>query len=53
MKKEGPPATKGRLIGTGGFAIIDRITHHIPISTLPEIDDAVKSRLKEGCELDA
>jgi hypothetical protein len=33
----------GRLIDTGGFAKKDRITHRIPITSLADIDDEVKS----------
>jgi hypothetical protein len=43
----------GRLIDTGGFAKKDRITHRIPITTLSEIDDEVKSWLQAAYELDA
>jgi hypothetical protein len=43
----------GRLIDTGGLAKGDRITHRIPITTLAEIDDAVKHWLKVAYDLDA
>jgi hypothetical protein len=42
----------GRLIDTGGFAKKDRITHRIPITSLPEIDDEVKRWLKVAYEGD-
>ena len=43
----------GRLIDTGGFAKKDRITHHIPITSVRDIDDEVKRWLKAAYELDA
>ena len=49
--KDLPP--EGRLIDTGGFAKKDRITHRIPLSSVKEIDDEVKSWLKRAYDLDA
>jgi hypothetical protein len=43
----------GRLIDTGGFAKKDRITHHIPITSVDEIDDEVKHWLKVAYDRDA
>lgn len=43
----------GRLIDTGGFAKKDRITHRIPITSVAEIDDEVKRRLRVAYDLDA
>jgi hypothetical protein len=43
----------GRLIDTGGFAKKDRITHRIPISSLPEIDDEVRRWLRVAYDMDA
>ncbi len=45
----GVPA-EGRLIDTGGQAKGDRITHRIPISSVDEIDDEVKSWLRRAYE---
>jgi Domain of unknown function (DUF5655)/Domain of unknown function (DUF4287) len=42
----------GRLMDTGGYARKDRITHRIPISSLAEIDDAVKQWLRTAFEED-
>jgi hypothetical protein len=42
----------GRLLETGGFAKGDRITHRIPIGSVDEIDDEVKSWLKKAYDLD-
>ena len=44
---------KGRLIDTGGFAKKDRITHRIPLESVPDIDDEVKQRLKVAYDRDA
>ena len=44
---------KGRLIDTGGFAKKDRITHHIPITSMEDIDDEVKHWLKVAYDRDA
>jgi hypothetical protein len=43
----------GRLIDTGGFAKKDRITHRIPITSMDDIDDAVKHWLKVAYDRDA
>ena len=43
----------GRLIDTGGFAKKDRITHRIPISSMDDIDDEVKTWLKVAYDRDA
>jgi hypothetical protein len=43
---------EGRLIGTGGFAKKDRITHRIPISHAAQIDDEVKRWLRLAYEED-
>jgi len=43
----------GRLIDTGGFARKDRITHRIPITSVKDIDDEVKSWLRHAYDLDA
>jgi hypothetical protein len=48
----GARPAEGRLIDTGGFAKKDRITHRIPISSLAEIDDAVKQWLRTAFEED-
>lgn len=42
-----------RLIDTGGLAKKDRITHRIPITSLPEIDHEVKKWLKTAYDLDS
>jgi hypothetical protein len=42
----------GRLIGTGGFAKKDRITHRIPLASVKEIDDEVKRWLRKAYEMD-
>ena len=42
----------GRLIDTGGFTKKDRITHRIPISSLAEIDQEVRSWLQKAYEMD-
>src|SRR6266481_474356 len=41
-----------RLIDTGGLAKKDRITHRIPITSLPEIDGEVKKWLKTAYDMD-
>ncbi len=43
----------GRLIDTGGFAKKDRITHRIPIASLEEIDEEVKTWMRVAYEMDA
>jgi Domain of unknown function (DUF5655)/Domain of unknown function (DUF4287) len=43
----------GRLIETGGWERKDRITHHIPINSLAEIDSEVERWLRFAFELDA
>jgi Domain of unknown function (DUF5655)/Domain of unknown function (DUF4287) len=43
---------EGRLIDTGGYAKKDRITHRIPISSTPEIDDEVKRWLRAAYAAD-
>jgi hypothetical protein len=42
----------GKLISTGGFEKGDRITHRIPVASLPEIDKEVKKWLKQAYEMD-
>jgi hypothetical protein len=42
----------GRLIDTGGFAKKDRITHHIPLASVKDIDDEVKRWLRTAYEMD-
>ncbi len=49
----GSMKASARLIDTGGFEKKDRITHRIPISSLEEIDEEVKHRLKIAYDLDA
>ncbi len=49
----GPLKAEGRLIDTGGFAKKDRITHRIPISSLPEIDHEVTRWLRRAYDKDA
>jgi hypothetical protein len=44
---------EGRLIGTGGYAKKDRITHRIPITSMAEIDDEVNKWLRVAYEADA
>ena len=41
-----------RIIGTGGLAKKDRITHRIPITSVKEIDGEVEKWLKTAYELD-
>src|ERR1035438_2107154 len=48
----GARPAEGRLMDTGGYAKKDRITHRIPISSLAEIDDAVKQWLRIAFEED-
>src|SRR6266403_653992 len=48
----GDTKAKGRLIDTGGFAKKDRITHRFEITSLKDIDDEVKRRLKVAYECD-
>jgi hypothetical protein len=48
----GARPAEGRLVDTGGYAKKDRITHHIPISSLAEIDDEVKQWLRIAFEED-
>ena len=43
----------GRLLSTGGEAKGDRITHRIPLTSLDEIDDEVRRRLKAAYDKDA
>jgi uncharacterized protein DUF5655/uncharacterized protein DUF4287 len=45
--------TPRRLIGTGGFAKKDRITHRFEIMSLDDIDEEVKRWLKKAYEMDA
>lgn len=42
-----------RLVDTGGFEKKDRITHRIPITGLPDIDDFVEAWLKKAYLFDA
>lgn len=49
----GDTKTKGRLIGTGGLAKKDRITHRIEITSLKDIDDEVKHWLRVAYDRDA
>jgi hypothetical protein len=49
----GPRKPEGRLIDTGGYAKKDRITHRIPISSLPEIDGEVNRWLRLAYDDDA
>jgi hypothetical protein len=49
----GDMKTKGRLIDTGEFGKRDRITHRIPITSLDDIDDEVKTWLKVAYDRDA
>jgi hypothetical protein len=45
--------TPARLIDTGGSAKKDRITHRIEITSLDDIDDEVRTWLKNAYEMDA
>ncbi len=49
----GDTKAKGRLIGTGGLAKKDRITHRIEITSLKDIDDEVKHWLRVAYDRDA
>ena len=49
----GDTKVKGRLIGTGGLAKKDRITHRIEITSLKDIDDEVKHWLRVAYDRDA
>lgn len=42
----------GRLIETGGLAKGDRITHRVPLTSIDEVDDEVKTWLKMAYDLD-
>lgn len=48
----GARRAEGRLIDTGGFVKKDRITHRIPISSPPDIDNEVKRWLRLAYEED-
>jgi hypothetical protein len=41
-----------RLLDTGGLAKGDRITHRIPIASVPDIDDEVRTWLRKAYEMD-
>lgn len=49
----GKTKTPKRLLGTGGLAKGDRITHRIPIISLGEVDAEVKRWMKKAYDLDA
>lgn len=53
MMKRARARFPARLIDTGGFAKKDRITHRIPVSSLADIDDELKTWLRRAYELDA
>lgn len=44
--------TPPRLISTGGYEKKDRITHHIPLTQINEIDEEVKHWLTVAYQLD-